>query len=385
METSESSEIRKDRLLIIDDQAGILEMLKRRFVRLGYEVFTTQKSDEAFQILENNDIDLVLLDYMMPQITGFDLFINFQDAYQVPVIMMTAHSSIQLAVEFMKSGGVDFIEKPIDIDVLNLRISRAIHISRQIQFEKEARIKAEKELQQKHQELLNKTEILKTKNEELDAFTAIVSHDLRAPARNINSFITILKRKIENLDEQTTEIFQFIENSSKQMNAMVSELLNMAKMNEIDKKTQLIETDKLVNEIISSVEKEYPLTKFSTGKLPNIYAESVLIQQVFYNLISNAAKYSQKSDAPAVEINEISEAETEFIFMVKDNGIGFDMQFADRLFQIFVRLHTSDEFSGTGVGLANVKRIIERHDGKVWAESEEQKGASFYFSIPKLN
>ena len=135
-----------DKLLIVDDQSGILDMLKRRFVRLGYEVFTTQKSDEALQILEENEIDLVLLDYMMPKITGFDLFVNFHDAYNIPVIMMTAHSSIQLAVEFMKSGGVDFIEKPLDIDVLHLRIARAINHSRQIKVEKDARIKAEAEL-----------------------------------------------------------------------------------------------------------------------------------------------------------------------------------------------------------------------------------------------
>ena len=133
-----------DRLLIIDDQLGVLQMLERRFVKLGYEVFITQNRDEAFEILKNFEIDLVLIDYMMPDLSGFDLFLSFHKEYTMPVIMMTAHSSIQLAIQFMKNGGVDFVEKPLDIGVLHLRIERAIADARYLKKEIAAKKKYNK-------------------------------------------------------------------------------------------------------------------------------------------------------------------------------------------------------------------------------------------------
>lgn len=374
-----------NRLLIIDDQIGILQMLRRRLTKLNYEVYTASDKVRAMQVLEDNNIDLILLDYMMPQMTGFDLFMNIREKFDIPVIMMTAHSSIHLAIEFIKSGGVDFIEKPLDIDVLNLRIDRAIMDAKAFKRESLAKEKAERALKLTNKALQEKTEILELKNKELDAFTAAVSHDLRAPARSVNSFVQLLKRKLDvpNLGEDVQELFHFIEQGSKKMSLMVSELLDMAKMEDVSKNIQLINTEELIRKIVDSICSRNPECKarFEIGTLPNIIGDLILIEQVFYNLIENAIKYSHLKTDPFIEITATTGGD-ENIFSIKDNGVGFDMIYADRIFDMFVRLDTEEEFEGTGIGLASVKRIIERHNGKIWAVSEEGKETTFFFSFP---
>lgn len=374
-----------NKLLIIDDQMGILQMLKRRLTKLSYEVFIVSNHEEATEVLETTEIDLVLLDYMMPQVTGFDLFMVFHEKYDIPVIMMTAHSSIHLAIEFMKNGGVDFIEKPLDIDVLHMRIDRAIISAKAFKRECVAKEKAESALKLANKALTEKTRVLKLKNEELDAFTAAISHDLRAPARNIHSFIGLLKQKLDitNQDKDIQQYFHFVEEGSKKMSAMISDLLEMAKMEELNKNIQLIDVDEIVGKIVDSICITYPnyRTRFSIKPLPNIVGDQVLIEQVFYNLIENAVKYSHLKSEPFVEISGTKEGE-KTVFAIKDNGIGFDMAYAERLFDVFVKLDTQSKFEGTGIGLANVKKIVKYHNGNVWVLSEEGIETTFYFSIP---
>ncbi len=374
-----------NKLLIVDDQIGILQMLKRRLTKLNYEVFTVSNQEDATQVLETTEIDLVLLDYMMPQITGFDLFMIFHEKYDIPVIMMTAHSSIHLAIEFMKNGGVDFIEKPLDIDVLHMRIDRAITSEKAFKRECLAKEKAESALKLANKTLTERTKVLKLKNKELDAFTAAISHDLRAPARNIHSFIGLLKRRLDiiNQDKEIQDFFHFIEQGSKKMNTMISELLELAKTEELNKNVQLIDTDGVVRKIVDSICTTNPdyRTQFSIKPLPNIIGDQVLIEQVFYNLIENAVKYSHLKPEPVVEISSTMEDER-IVFAVKDNGIGFDMVYAERLFDMFVRLDAQSKFEGTGIGLANVKKIVKHHKGEVWVLSKEGVETTFYFSIP---
>ncbi len=376
-----------DRLLVVDDQKGILQMLKRRFTKLDYEVFIAEDRSSALQILADEKIDLVLLDYMMPEISGFDFFLEFSKTYTLPVIMMTAHSSINLVTEFMRNGGADFIEKPMDIDALVVRIERAISQHRAIQREVWGRERAEMSLKLSNSELKEKTKKLEQKNKELSNFAASVCHDLKAPTRHINSFISLLKEKleVEKLDKDTQELFQYVEESATKMNNMISEMLKFARMEETNKNIKLIDTHQLVGQIVDSMNvlKTDPPALFKIGLLPKIKGDAVLIEQVFFNLIHNAVKYSSKVHQPIIEVSANKEDDA-MVFAVKDNGIGFNMEYAPRLFNLFARLHTEEEFEGTGLGLANVKRIVERHKGKVWAISAEGKGATFYFSIPDL-
>ncbi len=371
------------KLLIIDDQKGILQMLRRRFTKLDYEVFTTDDKDEALQILESEIIDLVLLDYMMPEVSGFDFFLYFNEKYDLPVIMMTAYSSINLVIEFMRNGGTDFVEKPIDVEVLHLRIERAIKQHLNVKRQINARQKAQSNLKETNLALLEKTEKLEEKNEQLDAFTATVSHDLKAPIRSIIGFIDLLKREldVEKAGKDVQKYFEFIEEGTTKMNELITQLLNFAKMKELDEEIEPIDAQELVTEIVNSININTPHNaQISIGLLPKVKGDATLIRQVFFNLIHNAVKYSRTKEKPTVNITA-DRGEDETIFAIKDNGVGFNMEYTVRLFNMFVRLH-SDEFEGTGVGLANVKRIIERHNGRIWALGEENKGATFYFTLP---
>ncbi len=374
-----------NKLLIIDDQLGILQMLKRRLTKFGYEVFPVSNHEEATKILDTTEIDLILLDYMMPNMTGFDIFIELRKKYDLPVIMMTAHSSINLAIEFIKNGGVDFIEKPLDLDVLNIRIDRAIINAKAFKRESLAKEKAERALSSANKALLEQTEVLQLKNEELNAFTAVISHDLKAPARNIHNFIGLLKKKLDfpSLGKDIQDYFHFIEKDSKKMTLMISDLLEMAKMEKHNMNIQLIDTNKLVKKIVDSFSNSNDdfQTQFLTDSLPEITGDQGLIEQVFYNLIENAVKYSHLKPNPLVEISASIE-DQRIVFAIKDNGIGFEMIYAERLFDMFVRLDTQNQFEGTGIGLANVKKIAEYHQGDVWASSEKNVQTTFYFSIP---
>lgn len=165
------------------------------------------------------------------------------------------------------------------------------------------------------------------------------------------------------------------------MNELITELLNFAQMKEVTKSTETIDTQRLVTEIVNSINiSTEHNAQISIGLLPQVKGDSTLIRQVFFNLIHNAIKYSRKREKPVISITA-DRGENETIFAVEDNGVGFNMEYTVRLFNMFVRLH-ANEFEGTGVGLANVKRIIERHNGRIWALGEEDKGATFYFSLP---
>lgn len=371
------------RLLIIDDQKSILQMLKRRFAKLNYDVFTADNGTDAFQILETTPIDLVLLDYTMPQVSGFDFYLSFKKQYDLPVIMMTAHSSVHLVIEFMKNGGTDFIEKPLDMDLLSLRIEQAIKQARLIKEQTIQKQKAEEELRKNNVILLEKTKKLEQKNKELDAFAAAVSHDLRAPVNNVIGLIDLVKIKLET-ETANSEIdlyFELIEKSINRMKLLISELLGFAKMQQVKKNIEEIDTQQLVAEVVSTInadEMNNPQFKFT--ELPKIKGDLILIRQVFYNLIHNAAKYSRIKPTPLITIIANTDNH-EVVFAVKDNGIGFNLKNANVLYNIFTRAHSND-YEGIGIGLANVKRIVERHDGRVWAEGEEGKGATFYFALP---
>jgi PAS domain S-box-containing protein len=235
------------------------------------------------------------------------------------------------------------------------------------------------------QRVIERTEQLVSANKELEAFSYSVSHDLRAPLRHIGGFVDLLKKSIgSTLDEINNHYLTVVSDSARQMGKLIDDLLNFSKMG----RASLSNTNINLNELVQKIVHE--LDSFITNKnlewkidnMPGIYADYSLIKQVMINLISNAIKYSVKTAKPQIEIGFKYSDEKEIIIFVKDNGAGFDMKYADKLFGVFQRLHTSEEYEGTGIGLAIVRRIILKHGGKTWAEAEAGKGATFYFSLP---
>lgn len=223
-------------------------------------------------------------------------------------------------------------------------------------------------------------------NKELEAFAYSVSHDLRAPLRHITSFAEILRKKARNLDPESARCLDFITSAGKQMEMLVRDLLNFSRTSRAELHLKQIPLDALVDEIKQSAQSELNgrVVKWNIHPLPQVRADPAMMRIVLNNLVGNAVKYTRTRKTAAIDIGTCP-SEREHIVFVRDNGVGFDMEYVSKLFGVFQRLHHEEEFEGTGIGLATVQRIIVRQGGRVWAEGKENEGASFYFSLPKEN
>jgi PAS domain S-box-containing protein len=229
------------------------------------------------------------------------------------------------------------------------------------------------------QRVRERTAQLEAANRELEAFSYSVSHDLRAPLRSINSFTKILRDDFSaDLNPIGRGFLDRVIDSSRKMNQLIDELLDFSRVNRKEISRRIVDMNDLVREVIESLATESSdrVIAWSVSDLPPLEADPTLMRQVFVNLISNAIKYTRKRDRAEIEIGCADGA-----YFVRDNGAGFDMQYADKLFGVFQRLHRDDEFEGVGIGLAIIQRIIQRHGGQVWAEAKPDEGAVFYFTL----
>lgn len=232
-----------------------------------------------------------------------------------------------------------------------------------------------------------RTSQLEDANSELQAFAYSVSHDLRAPLRAIDGFSRfILDDYSSNLDAEGQRLLGLIRSNTKKMDKLITDILSLSRVARGEHKISKIDMTSMAKSMLNeavSTEDHYEIS-FSIDNLPDAYADPTYIKQVWINLISNAVKFSSLIEKPEIRIGGYTEGGFS-VYFVTDNGVGFNMEYAQKLFGVFQRLHRSDEFEGTGVGLAIVQRIIHRHGGKVWAEGKEGSGATFYFSLPVNN
>lgn len=261
----------------------------------------------------------------------------------------------------------------------NNKVIYAIAMIEDITEKKQANLR----LETYKEELKNLVEELQIANRDLEAFAYSISHDLRAPLRYIGSFTHLLQRKIEDPSLQLAQYMNNIQQSVSDMSNMIDSLPTFSKLGRTGIKTQKINTNQLIGEVIKEL---VPQTKnqvinWQIGSLPNIQGDYFLMKMVFENLISNAIKFTSKKRVATIEINTLPSENNKNIIYIKDNGAGFDMAFINKLFGVFQRLHHSDEFEGTGIGLANIKRILDRHNASIRAEGAVNKGATFYISI----
>lgn len=227
--------------------------------------------------------------------------------------------------------------------------------------------------------------MLEASNKELEAFSYSVSHDLRAPLRHINGYVDLLNQKYNShLPEKALHYLDTISDASKRMGTLIDELLQYSRTGRMELKKTEVDQNTLLEEVISELLIEVGERKINwkIEKLPKVYGDAALLKLVWTNLLGNAIKYTRNETLVNIFI-EVKEQGESFVFSVKDNGVGFDMKYSQKLFGIFQRLHPQSQFEGTGIGLANVKRIVKKHSGKVWAEAEPGKGATFYFTLPK--
>lgn len=248
------------------------------------------------------------------------------------------------------------------------------------------RKKAEEEINQLNIELAKNVSELEQLNKELESFSYSVSHDLRAPLRAIAGFSKMLAQESsDRLDEEGKRLLIIIQENTDQMSELIEDLLMLSKAGQQDMRVQRIDLRELVSMVVIGELKsaaEGTVHEFIVAELPACEGDSVLVKQVITNLLSNAFKFSRVKERPVVEIGFLETRQGQNVYFVKDNGVGFDKKYADKLFRVFQRLHSSDEFEGTGIGLALTQRIVQRHGGQVWAESEVGEGATFYFTLP---
>jgi len=248
---------------------------------------------------------------------------------------------------------------------------------------------SERQIRDLNQQLEGKVEQVSDVNRELEAFSYSVSHDLRAPLRHIAGFADKLSRHLgDEVDEKTTHYLGVIGGSARRMSALIDDLLVYSRLGRSALRLQSVDLQSLVADtramLDSNASAEHPghRIEWTITPLPIVVGDENMMRQVWLNLLSNAVKYSSGSEPARIEIDCRRGADGGYEFSVRDNGAGFDMQYAGKLFGVFQRLHSASEFPGTGVGLASVRRVLGRHGGRIWAESEPGKGATFHFTLP---
>jgi signal transduction histidine kinase len=267
------------------------------------------------------------------------------------------------------------------------RIEEGLRLARdRMQIEVEHRVQREAEIRSLNQELAKRAAELEAINKDLESFAYSVSHDLRAPLRHLVGYSELLQKQASSLlDDKSRRYMQTILQSAKRMGDLIDDLLAFSRIGRAETQKMLVSLEQLVKEVVAEFRQE---TKgrdiaWNIGALPACYGDRSMLRLAIVNLVSNAVKFTRLRTQAEIEIGCVDGNRNEVEVFVRDNGAGFDMQYANKLFGVFQRLHLPEQFEGTGIGLATVQRIIHRHGGKVRAEGAVDQGATFYFSLPK--
>jgi two-component system, sensor histidine kinase and response regulator len=375
------------RLLIVDDESDLVTALCRVLETQGYSTAGAASGLQALNALraalrdEATKFDVLITDLTMPFMDGIALL---REAHGIDrdlvSIVMTGHGTIDTAVEAMKGGALDYILKPFNLGIATPVLSRALAV-RRLRRENAALLQ---QLASRSAELEAANRELRGANKELDAFAHSVSHDLRQPLNHVIGFSEFLiGEKPGALNAKQKEILGDICKGGTHLLRLTEDLLQFSRVSQHALKKQDVNMETLVWEILRKMQAAETTRSIElhVGPLPNASADPSLLRQALLNLLGNAFKFTRHVSNPIIEVFGQIRA-CEVTYCIRDNGAGFDMADASRLFSIFQRLHGGEEFEGTGVGLSIVQRIIERHGGTISAKAAAGKGAAFTFALP---
>jgi two-component system NtrC family sensor kinase len=385
------------RLLAVDDSATYLHELADALHGEGYDVALAHSGEEAIELLAVQAVDCILLDVLMPGLDGKDTCARIKAApglRDIPLILLTALDERDSIIDGLGTGADDYVTKASGFDVLKARL-RAQLRRKQLEDENRrirqeimdreleaAEARAARELSETRAALAAE---LEHKNQELEAFSYSVSHDLRAPLRALRGFTQALLDECGHaLGPKGTESAQHITAAAERMELLIEELLKLSRVGREPLKRQPVDLSALAREIAAQLQRAEPTrrARFVVAEGLRVEGDPVLLRQVLENLLGNAFKFSAHAPEPTIELSA-TESRGKRCYQVRDNGAGFDMAYAHQLFAPFRRLHLARDFPGTGIGLALVRRIVERHGGKAWAEGAVGRGATFSFTLQR--
>ncbi len=417
-------------ILVVDDTPENLRLLSTMLTHRGYAPRCVINGQMALRACNSNPPDLILLDIMMPEMNGYEVCQHLKSeakTREIPVIFISAKDEVFDKVNAFAVGAVDYISKPFQFEEVLARIESHLtlrNLQKQLkeqnmllQEEISSRLAVEKTLYEKnqilHQEishrravekalqeqnlllqqeissrqraesaLLKSNQELARSNAELEQFAYVASHDLQAPLATIASYAQLLeKRYKDQLDSQAIKFIGNIVHGCTRMQSLIDDLLEYSRVGRSQKPFQLTDCHHAIKQTVANLQGAIRETEavVTYSDLPTVIGDISQLVQLFQNLIGNAIKY-RKDAQPAVHITACKQEEN-WLFSISDNGIGIAPQHQERIFQIFQRLHTQREYSGTGIGLAICQKIVERHGGCIWVESEPGRGSTFYFTL----
>ena len=413
------------KILVVDDNAINRKLLRVILEEERYAVMEAADGVEALALMEEAAIDAVISDVLMPNMDGFRFCREIRKSAKfraLPFILYTNTYDSPTDRQLAQTVGADhFIIRPaptpVILDALRDAAQKIRETNPQIAEPDEAYVLTQysdalvhkleetnaklhetlKELQAAHEEILQlnrnlearvqqRTAELQAANRELESFSHSVSHDLRAPLRHIAGYSELLKESAgSSLEGESLHYLDAIIKSAGRMGNLIDDLLGFARMARTEVQRTTVSLDELVQETLKDLrgDVEGRTIAWNIDPLPRVEGDPRMLRLVFTNLIANSLKFTRTRPQAQIGIGGRNEQNGEVEVFIRDNGVGFDSQYMDKLFNVFQRLHSSTEFEGTGIGLANVRRIIERHGGRVWAEGSVDGGATFHFSLPK--
>ncbi|HEY8506888.1 MAG TPA: response regulator [Steroidobacteraceae bacterium] len=368
------------RVLIVDDEKAQMEALLNTLKFEGYRTTGFSSPRQALAELKAGEYEVLLTDLKMPEMDGIELIrAARQKDPDIVGIVMTGHGTIDTAVAALQGGALDYVLKPFKLNEILTVIGRALE-TRRLRIENAL-------LQQREREQAAE---LAAAYRDLESFSYSVSHDLRSPLRAIRGFTEMYLEEFgSTVPERGRTYLQQVTEGAARMDQLIEDLLKFCRFSRAPLRKQKVDLDAAARKIIADLQAREPerTINIEIGELPPCEGDPSLLQQVLINLLSNAFKFTRQKQPACIAVGSfvadspVHPGSTERVYFVRDNGAGFNPKYADKLFGVFQRLHSAEEFEGTGVGLSIVQRVLQRHGGRIWAEGAPGQGATFYFVV----